>query len=109
MTAAVDSHSDQKVNNNSNSDIKNSINTETTNIATNSSVRPGHDANDSKSTKSNIKPGIGPDPNKPPARKAKDIRKERALLKKEKKSALNKDASLNVKNKSPPSPSLLDQ
>jgi len=109
MTAAVDPHSVQKVNNNSNNDMKTAVKTETTNIAINSSVNLGHDANDSKSTKSNIKPGIGPDPNKPPARKAKDIRKERALLKKEKNSALNKDASLNVKNKSPPSPSLLDQ
>lgn len=78
----------------------------------NSYHKPGstHDANDGMSTKHSIKPGLGPDPNKPPARKAKDIRRERALLKNEKLKAGNLDSSQSRKKvTSPKNESLLDQ
>ena len=70
-----------------------------------------HDVNDGKPTKLNIMPGQGPDPNKPPARKAKDVRKERALLKKQEKTATG-NANPTTSIKKPNSlkfQSLLDQ
>lgn len=84
----------------------------TKNEMTSNDCKPGstHDANNDKTTKSSIKPGLGPDPNKPPARKAKDIRRERALLKAEKTMAGNIDSTQNMKKStSPKNQSLLDQ
>ena len=56
------------------------------------------DVRDGKSTKIDVKPGLGPDPNKPPARKAKDIRKERALLKKQLNCNIDNTSSPPIKN-----------
>jgi len=68
-----------------------------------------HDVKDGKS-KMNIKPSMGPDPNKPPARKSKDIRRERALMKqgKDKKSVVSQPTSTNKSN-DPGVQTLLDQ
>ena len=70
--------------------------------------KTSYDAKQSKVANSISRPSMGPDPNKPPARKAKDIRRERALLKKEKKSAPNSDIEPSIMKK-PVSQSLLDQ
>merc|ERR1719295_1254944 len=72
--------------------------------------KTSHDAKQSKVAKSTSRPSMGPDPNKPPARKAKDIRRERALLKKEKKSATNSEIEPSIMKKPvSQSESLLDQ
>ena len=65
------------------------------------------DVKDGKSTK-NIRRGLGPDPNKPPARKAKDIRREKALQKRKGNSIIEKPNSIKGSNESNPQ-SLLDQ
>ena len=80
------------------------------NCETDGKLDLSHDVKDSKSKK-HVKPGLGPDPKKPPARKSKDIRKERALLKKQRKgetSAVNPTTSA-IKSSDHKFQSMLDQ
>ena len=68
------------------------------------------DVSDGKSKKGrNTKASAGPDPNKPPARKAKDIRRERALLKQQKGILVEKGLATAQNNSEAVNDKLLDE